>query len=453
VTFYQNLSLDDVFTLHSRTEGFSSQNGKTQMSNLLDGIKGHITSSLLEQVSGALGESQSGVSSALGGLIPTILGGLVNKAEDSSGFGQIFDMINKNGDSDLLGNLGGLINQGNLAQNDPKDAAGHLMSSLFGNKVGTILSSITSMAGLKSKSSSSALLGLAGPLIMSFLKKKIMGDKMGASGLASLLLGQKDSIFAAIPSALSSQLGFSTPNIPSTSNAQSSGSSIWKWLLPLLLVGAAAMYFLRGCDAKEGMSDMTDTIENTASDAANAVSDAASGTADALGDAASGAADAANNAVDAVASLFKKTLPGGVEISANADGVEAQLIQFIEGGAAVDKTTWFNFDALNFKTASAELDMAYSQAQINNLAAIMKAFPKVNLKLGGYTDSDGADDANLKLSQARANNVMAAIINKGIAASRLEAEGYGEAHPLCPANDTPECKAQNRRTAVRVTAK
>jgi outer membrane protein OmpA-like peptidoglycan-associated protein len=424
------------------------------MSNLLDGIKGHITSSLLEQVSGALGESQSGVSTALGGLLPTILGGLVNKAEDSNGFGQIFDMIKSNGNSDLLGNLGSLINQGNLAQNDPKDAAGHLMSALFGSKVGNILNSITSMAGLNSKSSTSALLGLAGPLIMSFLKKKIMGDNLGATGLASLLLGQKDSIFAAIPSALSSQLGFATPNIPSTNiNTQSSGSSMWKWLLPLLLVAAAAMYFLKGCDTDSAVAGVTDTIENTA----GAVGDAANGAVDAVGDAASGAADvvsdATNNAVDAVASLFKKTLPGGVEISANADGVEAQLIKFIESGAAVDKTTWFNFDALNFKTASAELDMDYSQAQINNLVAIMKAFPKVNLKLGGYTDSDGADDANLKLSQARANNVMAAIVNGGIAASRLSAEGYGEAHPICPANDTPECKAQNRRTAVRVTAK
>lgn len=424
------------------------------MSNLLDGIKGHITSSLLEQVSGALGESQSGVSSALGGLLPTILGGLASKAEDSNGFGQIFDMINNNGNADLLSNLGGLINQGNLAQNDPKDAAGHLMSAIFGGKVGNILETVTSMAGLKSKSSTSSLLGLAGPLIMGFLKNKIMGDKLGAAGLASLLLGQKDSIFSAIPSLLSSQLGFSAPNIPSSTHTESSsGGSFWKWLLPLLLIGGAAMYFLRGCDAGDTVAGVTDTIENTASGAADAVGDAAGAVGDVASDAANAVSDATNNAVDAVASLFKKTLPGGVEISANADGVEAQLIDFIEGNAAVDKTTWFNFDGLNFKTASAELDMDYSQAQINNLAAIMKAYPDVSLKLGGYTDSDGADDMNLKLSQNRANNVMAAIVAQGIDASRLAAEGYGEAHPLCPANDTPECKAQNRRTAVRVTAK
>ena len=97
--------------------------------------------------------------------------------------------------------------------------------------------------------------------------------------------------------------------------------------------------------------------------------------------------------------------------------------------------------------------MDYSGRQINNLVAIMKAFPDLHLKIGGYTDSDGSDELNQKLSQNRADNVMKAVVANGIDADRLAAEGYGEAHPLCPANDTPECKAQNRRIAVRVTAK
>ena len=49
--------------------------------------------------------------------------------------------------------------------------------------------------------------------------------------------------------------------------------------------------------------------------------------------------------------------------------------------------------------------------------------------------------------------MVAALIEAGIAKERLEAEGYGPEFPVCAANDTPECKAQNRRIAVRVTAK
>ena len=97
--------------------------------------------------------------------------------------------------------------------------------------------------------------------------------------------------------------------------------------------------------------------------------------------------------------------------------------------------------------------MPESDVQLKNIAEIMKAYPNVKIKIGGYTDSDGDDKANMKLSAERASNVMNALATMGVAKPRMEAEGYGEQHPVCPANDTPECKQQNRRIAVRVTAK
>ncbi len=409
------------------------------MSTLIDGIKGHLTSALLEQISGALGENQSGVSSALGGMVPAILGGLLGKANDTSAMGRIFDLIKDKGNPDLLSNLGSLIGGGNLAHDDPKDIGGQLMGMLFGNKVENLLGGITKMSGLKSPSSTSSLLGLAAPLVMAFLKKKITGGNLNAGGLATMILGEKQIIQSAIPTGLAGQLGLAMPEMPKAA----AGGNMMKWLLPLLLVAGAGFFFLRSCNADKMADATADAVTNTVDAAGNVASDAAT----AVGDATTGA-------VDAVASMFKKTLPGGVEIEGAATGIESQLISFVEDPAkAVDKTTWFNFDALNFKSGSAELDMAYSQRQINNLVAILKAFPKLQLKVGGYTDSDGDDKANMKLSDSRAKNVIAAIVGQGIDATRLTAEGYGEQHPICAANDTPECKAQNRRIAVRVTAK
>jgi len=51
-----------------------------------------------------------------------------------------------------------------------------------------------------------------------------------------------------------------------------------------------------------------------------------------------------------------------------------------------------------------------------------------------------------------ANVVKAALISRGIDASRLQAEGYGQQHPVAD-NSTEEGRAQNRRIAIRVTAK
>ena len=74
----------------------------------------------------------------------------------------------------------------------------------------------------------------------------------------------------------------------------------------------------------------------------------------------------------------------------------------------------------------------------------------MRIKIGGYTDNSGDAATNLRLSQARAETVLNELRTMGIAASRLEAEGYGQAHPVAD-NATPEGRATNRRVALRLT--
>jgi len=95
---------------------------------------------------------------------------------------------------------------------------------------------------------------------------------------------------------------------------------------------------------------------------------------------------------------------------------------------------------------------AESDEQLKNIAEILKAFPAVKVKIGGYTDNVGDPADNMKLSQARAENVMKQLVALGIAADRMTAEGYGEQHPIADNND-PAGRAMNRRISLRVTAK
>jgi OOP family OmpA-OmpF porin len=68
------------------------------------------------------------------------------------------------------------------------------------------------------------------------------------------------------------------------------------------------------------------------------------------------------------------------------------------------------------------------------------------LRIEGHTDSDGADAANMDLSKRRAMSVSRWLVGKGIDCKRLMPVGFGETKPIA-SNDTPDGKAQNRRTA------
>jgi outer membrane protein OmpA-like peptidoglycan-associated protein len=163
-------------------------------------------------------------------------------------------------------------------------------------------------------------------------------------------------------------------------------------------------------------------------------------------------APAAAPAAAASAALTKLALAGGGQIEASGTGVESQLLAFInDANAQIDKSKWFDFDRLNFETGSAKLT-ADSKAQVDNMAAILKAYPAVKIKIGGYTDKTGKPENNLKLSDARAKAVVEALAGLGIAADRLEAEGYGDQYAIAD-NATPEGRAKNRRIAVSVRAK
>jgi outer membrane protein OmpA-like peptidoglycan-associated protein len=81
---------------------------------------------------------------------------------------------------------------------------------------------------------------------------------------------------------------------------------------------------------------------------------------------------------------------------------------------------------------------------LNEISKLMKEHSDLKFEIDGHTDSDGNDDANMKLSQSRANAVKDQLVKMGIDESRLTTKGFGETKPI-DKNDSAEGKANNRR--------
>ncbi len=149
-------------------------------------------------------------------------------------------------------------------------------------------------------------------------------------------------------------------------------------------------------------------------------------------------------------------LKNGVRQIIGANSTESKLYQFlIDPGMQVDSVNrtmgWIGFDRIYFEPNKAVLTNE-SLWQLSNVASILKRFPAAKIRIGGYTDNSGSPYGNLKLSEARASAVLAALVSLGVPVDHLTSKGYGSRIPIV-SNDTEEGRSLNRRVSLRVTQK
>ncbi|MFT6809014.1 MAG: OOP family OmpA-OmpF porin [Saprospiraceae bacterium] len=342
-------------------------------------------------------------------------------------------MLGNKDNASYLDNLGDLIGGGNLAHNDPKDAAGGFLNSLFGDKMGGIIDLVSSIAGVKKSSSSSSLFGMVAPMIMGYVGKKIMKEGLSTLGLASFLGSQGNNIASAMPNQLADMIGFDMPGglaekaastvkdsaadkvVDTVADTAKSGGNMLMKILPLLLLGIVGLFAWKQCgnDVKNAGEKIVDVVGVPASSASGAISDATKVTVDAAGN----AVDAAGNAIASLGDFFKRKLVNGIELNIPEFGVESKLLNVLDDAkSGLSEDEWYDFYRITFASGSASLDINKSQEQLSNIAKIMKACPNMNIKIGGYTDNTGDEAANLTLFEARVNAVKKAIANLGVEA-------------------------------------
>lgn len=417
--------------------------------DLLESVKNIFNNNVVSQASSQLGESEGGIQKALSGIVPMVLTGLLNKAGTSGAAGGLLDMVKGvAGEANpssitgaLQGGAGGVLSKG-----------GDLLRSLFGDKVNSIVGTLSSYAGIK-ESSANTLLQSTTPATLGAVGQYAAQNNLTPSSFLSFLDTQKDKILGAIPGGINlawilglgslGELGKKLGGLAGGAGAagvvnatKQAGGGKWLWSLLLILVAVLLLWYLmRGCGGnKAGSSPASDSITTTqlADSASKNIPEAVTGTRESI----------------------KVTLPDGTVLDAYKGGIEDQLVAFLKDDSRKPgKDVWFDFDNLNFKVGSAELTDE-SMKQVGNIAAIMKAFPKAKIKIGGYTDRTGDSTANLHLSKERAEAVLGALKKSNTNTDQLiGADGYGSQFAKAAANAPEADRVKDRHISVSVREK
>jgi len=381
--------------------------------NLIDLAKGFLTPDVVSKLSSLVGETPAKTQQAMETIVPTLAGAACNTASTPAGVSRLMSAISSAPSPDsILGNIGSLLGGGGATENLMKTGSG-LISSLLGDKAGAVTNLVANASGIQFASASS-LMNVAAPLLFSVLGRHITSGGITPTSLTSLLSSHRDTILNAVPPGLGNALGLGSnsnicgaapvPAVRPTAIAEPAKKPfpIWGWLLPLLVLLAALLWW-RSCSAPKGPK---------------------------------------------MASI---TLPCGTVLSVEEGFFTYNLSNFMVKGSDSELPKTFVFDHLNFDSATTRLTPE-SNATVNDLIAIMKCFPNMNVQLQGHTDNTGDPEANKKLSVDRAEAVKALLVAGGIDGGRIETAGWGQEKPIA-SNDTEEGKARNRRTELVVVKK
>jgi outer membrane protein OmpA-like peptidoglycan-associated protein len=454
-------------------------------SSMFESILGQVTPEMRHAVASRLGESPQSVQNGLSTATAATLGAMAHNAGDSGFMDQMMQFASRGSSSNILGSLGSIASNG--ASGATGDLVNRFQSLVFGAQQGRVENLISQQAGL-SASSGAGLLKMAAPLVIGYLARQQSAGSLSASSLQNALRSEAPNLGNYVPAGFfrggqetltrvtdtvskvtSTDEGY-RPADQATRPAQTTTTyrttetraetpyrstgvvdsrpapNQLRWAVPAAIVGALLLGWLLFRAMHVGG-------ERPAREAANTMAPATPPTASPAQQMASPQASPSPTSPYASLGEFETVrLPDGTELNVPSHGVEARLVGYMQGASnPSSEITWFDFDRLLFDTNSSTLQPS-SYEQLNNVAAILKAYPNAKIRLGGYTDNTGDADINRKLSQERANSVMAELTKRGIDPSRLSATGYGEENPVAD-NSTEEGRQKNRRISIRVAEK
>jgi Outer membrane protein and related peptidoglycan-associated (lipo)proteins len=391
-------------------------------------------------IAGKLAERHTNVINALEHIIPTILHKFASKLkegpESADNLLQLAIEANDNWWPKVLDWIG----------DEERAQKGHeILQQLFGvyniDPVGLTIAQKTQVR----TSSAVKLMQWAAPMCLATLGKKAIQNNYDASDIANLLAKEpievdKDGIAGGMQRVgLTTELEYNSYSPPEPRKRQ----AVVLWPLLLLFSLLALVIWLFKTDMQQPVHLSNAAVQALHTNAVLQVPDHTQ--------------DEDSTLTFSYGEKTTLKLPNGQELIIAANSAETLLIARIQEaiqhgvdtGEDGNHTGWVDLYDVQFTEGTKYRDGA--REQLANVAAILKAYPSVAIRIGGYTDNTGTDEVNALISQQRAEKVKQDLSNMGVGEQIIQAKGFGSLHPIGD-NNTREGRALNRRVSCRIAS-
>ena len=385
---------------------------------------------LVGKAADTLGENTGKVSKAA----TSILAGLLTKLTTSGGNQQMEEAMKDAANANLVSHLGAVF--GTKGEVEQVSIGNKLFRALLGSRTQEFTDAVAADSGI-SKSNAAQLTNMVSSAVGGFFGDKVKNGGFRLCDLVSDLNNQKSSFMGLLPAGLGGVLGLASPGLRKTEPVKKKGGLGWLlWLLVAIALILLIIFGWRSCKNKKA----TEVVQTVEQQTERVVDNAANAVKEVIGK-----------------TLTEFTLPNGVKIQAYKNGMEDKMIAFLNSDAYKNAKTdadlskkWFEFEDVDFARDSAT-ELNSGMQHVNNIAAILNAYPNAKIKVGGNADKSGNRLYNMEISKERATTIKKLLTEKSVAANRISIEGFGDEHAVWPADATASQSESDRDIAFRFT--
>ena len=396
-----------------------------------ESLKESISPQMLKTAAATLREDEKGVASAVAVLLPSLLVRFMDQGETA----RVNETIREAGNAELFDRraeifaghgIDGGMNLGERFENE-----------LVGAENKAYPNAVAAESGI-SAASADRLSGWVAAVIAGYVGHKIVRNNLSMSAVMAGLRQERGSVVKEIPVKVGRAAGISGMCSSSAPVAGRDGKkNNWLvWLIIVLIVVIIVFLSIRSCNRNGGGEVVAVTENVTVVPTAPAAQTAA--------------------AKEGLTFVEHK-LPDGRTIRVAEGGCEDCMLKYLQSDAYRKATNeelsknWIQFDKIDFMHDSETALAGNSLEQLDNIAAILKNYPDVRIRIGGFADKTGTRAVNYEISKKRAEYIKSILVKDGIPADRISTEGFGKEFATVPADATAAQRAVDRSIAMRFT--